>query len=1627
MGGFEEDESNLYTGQEGGPKGLDQSIDDLKEQQDKDDFEYYQRQQKKRKDKRSEQKKQELSEEDRRQQLRHQKAELKRFKNDLKQADTEDELNRIVLSNYDIPQKDSTPLKRELDAKKRKVKEKAYNKQDKHKVESAKKATSVALGAIPFIGGFLAAGASTAIGIGNKAKNKAKSWRDVRQEGKDRANGKFKGKASRFLMGIGFGSVFVGTFLMIAVLIFLVSTWTLVAILLSHPESIKELYANNVLGDALWMGNVTEDVTVDGEVIVKGRFDASPGCFIYNGIWYCGNCLVLQDGESTEQPTKCDINYDTAGQGEFGGGTETWAKNFEATFIGDSLGVGVESTLSQYFSKMNFDVKGSRWLIYNGDEDSTDPLNGIHILKELAKDDQVKDTLVVALGTNGGIKEGDLETFMKEVPSNVKRTIFVNTASEGGVDSDAIDKAIKDFVKSSSLNVGYLDWKKYAESYGRDKIYGGDDIHMTGAGYKLYGMFITQGLYDIFNTVCSVGDLGDHNISGNIDDSSLRSGVSVNEGGLSGLQDWPKRIMNVGSNLFLDVNTISAYRAGDSQDHGKGLAVDFMVPEGSHESTDDLGDVIAQWVVDNMEALNVNYVIWEQRIYGSWNKEWQAMENRGSVTQNHFDHPHLSFNGGSGDLSKVKPPTKANIELPSTIEARGDAPSDVEEELDDLLDHTHGIPKADIDTTQLGDVDIETKSDLTGMTDEEYRLYQEQERLINRDIQYIVDNQLIKARGDSIQQNRITSPQPFDSSGWESQVDNLYNFNVRSKEPDWVDVDFLKELFNEYYPDSRIKGHEQELLDLSDQYGINVAVMLGQFYLETSMGRVGCPAGAPHNPASYESPYNFGCVMWPGTMGAGAGRKQSDFESNWMVDLGVNMNERGYVANRYWADPETPALGMELGFRVYDNLATDTNTYKEVLDLYSPIGDGGQTHEKFMRAMYGVLQQFGIDITKDYGEKIPGGGTRRSSNNIDDSQAFHCPDNCVITEEEKELGTGNVKPLPKGQTWENDDSIINTDLGYMSDTVTPENLDKYIDANAPNDSDFIGMGDVFYEAGVKSGYDPRYVLAHAIHETGWGTSQIWRDKNNAYGWMAYDDSAYASSKDFDTPEEGIIQGAQLIYKNYYVDYQQTSLYLMQNDPTGGGHNYATDPNWGTKIAAYMKAMESYMGPSQGGSVGQQSNNYARSSNTNSTGQERIMMTNQVDLGRGCSLGDVTFDNLPMIAEDTIISSFYHDANYPYGLHGGADLTYADGGEGPIFSVADGEVVDAYTSCSVGQRSCGGGWGNYIKIRHTGVGDGSWETLYAHLKEGTIRLKVGDKVSAGQEIATMGTTGRSDGVHLHFELWHDGQKVDNYPYFSWKDATYSPGWENYAGPFSGEPCTPGASNRGRQGSSTRSEGCAVDKPISDGLRGNSNAEKVYHFFSDYGFSDAAIAGILGNLMLESGLNAKMIQGAGDRAPGMTYDELDELLERSIYVWSDPSIPSEGIGPAVGISQWEHNAHYGGSMNPGRWEGVMAWSKKNGYSHWDLEAQLNYIIREFGIVEDPDVPLEYGVTLINEGKWACNSDEGCQVGIKGFDNFMKTDDVVAATKTYFQFNRAGTAAMSKRIQYAKEFYAEMANWK
>lgn len=113
-----------------------------------------------------------------------------------------------------------------------------------------------------------------------------------------------------------------------------------------------------------------------------------------------------------------------------------------------------------------------------------------------------------------------------------------------------------------------------------------------------------------------------------------------------------------------------------------------------------------------------------------------------------------------------------------------------------------------------------------------------------------------------------------------------------------------------------------------------------------------------------------------------------------------------------------------------------------------------------------------------------------------------------------------------------------------------------------------------------------------------------------------------------------------------------------------------------------------------------------------------------------------------------VSSFYGYRIDPFNgkktFHRGLDFAGKTGTS--VISVADGIVSWA------GER---GDYGGLVEVDH---GNG-YVTRYAHNK--TITVQVGDRISKGQELARMGSTGRSTGPHVHFEVLRDGKHVNPY--------------------------------------------------------------------------------------------------------------------------------------------------------------------------------------------------------------------------------------------------------------------------
>ena len=96
------------------------------------------------------------------------------------------------------------------------------------------------------------------------------------------------------------------------------------------------------------------------------------------------------------------------------------------------------------------------------------------------------------------------------------------------------------------------------------------------------------------------------------------------------------------------------------------------------------------------------------------------------------------------------------------------------------------------------------------------------------------------------------------------------------------------------------------------------------------------------------------------------------------------------------------------------------------------------------------------------------------------------------------------------------------------------------------------------------------------------------------------------------------------------------------------------------------------------------------------------------------------------------------------MHQGID--FAAGTGTPVVAAGDGTVVEIRRW---------GGYGNWLRVRHSG----GYESGYAHLSKYAAGLKVGDRVAQGEVIAYVGSTGRSTGPHLHHEIWFKGQRVD----------------------------------------------------------------------------------------------------------------------------------------------------------------------------------------------------------------------------------------------------------------------------
>ena len=144
--------------------------------------------------------------------------------------------------------------------------------------------------------------------------------------------------------------------------------------------------------------------------------------------------------------------------------------------------------------------------------------------------------------------------------------------------------------------------------------------------------------------------------------------------------------------------------------------------------------------------------------------------------------------------------------------------------------------------------------------------------------------------------------------------------------------------------------------------------------------------------------------------------------------------------------------------------------------------------------------------------------------------------------------------------------------------LTLEQFKKVLSDKKDTNKIFENNAEYFYYIEKQYNINGIFVAAVGIHESAWGTSKIARDKNNLFGYGAYDSNSYNGAYSFSDYSECIDLIARVFVK-YYINPKGTSIYggeqavgTYYNGPTLSGINtkYATDKNWANGVYANMK-------------------------------------------------------------------------------------------------------------------------------------------------------------------------------------------------------------------------------------------------------------------------------------------------------------------------------------------------------------------------------------------------------------------------------------------------------------------------
>ena len=414
----------------------------------------------------------------------------------------------------------------------------------------------------------------------------------------------------------------------------------------------------------------------------------------------------------------------------------------------------------------------------------------------------------------------------------------------------------------------------------------------------------------------------------------------------------------------------------------------------------------------------------------------------------------------------------------------------------------------------------------------------------------------------------------------------------------------------------------------------------------------------------------------------------------------------------------------------------------------------------------------------DYGKEIKKGGGKKTPPKNTPKPGSYLTGKGSGPTATPAAGAGGARPTKQ--------QIANQPLTQWQ-AVTVQEMDGWLGSKNKKTAPFRrGDGHIYIDASNRLGLDPRYILAHAAWESGWGTSPIAKNKHNYFGIRAYNHDPYTNAKEF-TPENGIYEGAEWIRKNY-IDRNpaQDTLHKMIYPPDGSDHGYATfddgSPNteWIDGVAGIM-ATAPYGGqwisggqPQYGDASGQAAEQESPSignffSDLGSTftkaadtlfGFDKIAGTDAAAQGAdGAITGEDGGNGISYgtnhIADDWFTKKIPARKSSPYGMRNDPQKgkrkmhTGIDYGTGGSFGNKIPSPVTAIVHSNMSSSQTGG-YGNMVVLKDkNGYGH-----FFAHLNSRS-HLKEGQKVGFGQSVGNVGSTGNSTGPHLHYEVRKPG--------------------------------------------------------------------------------------------------------------------------------------------------------------------------------------------------------------------------------------------------------------------------------